>query len=171
MLTSDQIDKLPIDGRNFLDLAQLEPGVQIQDGSNFDPTKAGYSSVSVNGVYGRTPRIELDGLDISDETVGTTTQNIGMGSIQEFNISRSFLDLSTELTSAGAVNVTTRSGTNALHGQGFYNFRDRNALPADFPGGVDSYYQRNNFGGRIGGPIWKDKLFFLSTPSAKSRLV
>jgi len=160
VLTSDQIDKLPIDGRNFLDLAQLEPGVQIQDGSNFDPTKAGYSSVSVNGVYGRTPRIELDGLDISDETVGTTTQNIGMGSIQEFNISRSFLDLSTELTSAGAVNVTTRSGTNALHGQGFYNFRDRNALTADFPGGVDSYYQRNNFGGRIGGPIWKDKLFF-----------
>jgi hypothetical protein len=160
VLTSDQIDKLPIDGRNFLDLAQLEPGVQIQDGSNFDPTKAGYSSVSINGVYGRTPRIELDGIDISDETVGTTTQNIGMGSIQEFNVSRSSLDLSTELTSAGAVNVTTRSGTNAFHGQGFYNFRDRNALTADFPGGVDSYYQRNNFGGRIGGPIWKDKLFF-----------
>jgi hypothetical protein len=160
VLTSDQIDKLPIDGRNFLDLAQLEPGVQIQDGSTFDPTKAGYSSVSINGVFGRTPRIELDGLDISDETVGTTTQNIGMGSIQEFNISRSFLDLSTELTSAGAVNVTTRSGTNAFHGQAFYNFRDRNALTADFPGAVDSYYQRNNFGGRFGGPIWKDKLFF-----------
>jgi hypothetical protein len=160
VLTSDQIDKLPIDGRNFLDLAQLEPGVQIQDGSTFDPTKAGYSSISINGVFGRTPRIELDGLDISDETVGTTTQNIGMGSIQEFNISRSFLDLSTELTSAGAVNVTTRSGTNAIHGQAFYNFRDRNALTADFPGSVDSYYQRNNFGGRLGGPIWKDKLFF-----------
>ena len=40
----------------------------------------------INGVYGRTPRIELDGLDISDETVGTTTQNVGMGSIEEFNI-------------------------------------------------------------------------------------
>lgn len=160
VLTSDQIDKLPIDGRNFLDLAQLEPGVQIQDGQTFDPTKAGYSSVSINGVYGRTPRIELDGLDISDETVGTTTQNIGMGSIQEFNISRSSLDLSTELTSAGAVNVTTRSGTNGYHGQGFYNFRDRNALTADFPGGVGTYYQRNNFGGRFGGPIIHDKLFF-----------
>jgi len=160
VLTSAQIDNLPIDGRNFLDLAQLEPGVQIQDGSTFDPTKAGYSSVSINGVFGRTPRIELDGVDISDETVGTTTQNIGMGSIEEFNISRSSLDMSTELTSAGAVNVTTRSGTNALHGQAFYNFRDRTALVADFPGGVDSYYQRNNFGGRIGGPLWKDKLFY-----------
>jgi len=51
VITGDQIDKLPVDGRNFLDLAQLEPGVQIQDGQMFDPTKAGYSSVSINGVF------------------------------------------------------------------------------------------------------------------------
>jgi hypothetical protein len=160
VLTADQIDKLPIDGRNFLDLAQLEPGVQIEDGQSFDPTKAGYSSVSINGVAGRTPRIELDGLDISDETVGTTTQNIALSSIQEFNISRSSLDLSTELTSAGAVNVTTRSGTNDIHGQAFYGFRGRDSGTAAFPGGQTDYYQRNNFGGRVGGPIIKDKLFF-----------
>jgi len=160
VITGDQIDKLPVDGRNFLDLAQLEPGVQIQDGQTFDPTKAGYSSISINGVFGRTPRIELDGVDISDETVGTTTQNVGMSSIQEFNISRSNLDLSTELTSAGAVNVTTRSGTNDIHGQAFYNFRGRDAGTAAFPGSQVGYYQRNNFGGRVGGPIIKDKLFF-----------
>jgi len=159
VITGDQIDKLPVDGRNFLDLAQLEPGVQIQDGQTFDPTKAGYSSISINGVFGRTPRIELDGVDISDETVGTTTQNVGMSSIQEFNISRSNLDLSTELTSAGAVNVTTRSGTNDIHGQAFYNFRSRDAGTASFPGAQVGYYQRNNFGGRVGGPIIKDKLF------------
>src|SRR5437660_12714430 len=82
VLTADQIDKLPIDGRNFLDLAQLEPGVQIQDGQTFDPTKAGYSSISINGVNGRNPRIELDGLDISDETVDTTTQIVALSSIQ-----------------------------------------------------------------------------------------
>src|SRR6185312_4547560 len=50
VLTTQQIDNLPVDGRNFLNLAQLEPGVQLQDGQNFDPTKAGYSSVSFNGV-------------------------------------------------------------------------------------------------------------------------
>jgi hypothetical protein len=160
VLTADQIDKLPVDGRNFMDLAQLEPGVQIQDGQNFDPTKAGYSSISINGMYGRTPRIEVDGLDISDENVGTTTQNVALSSIQEFNISRSNLDLSTELTSAGAVNVATRSGTNAIHGMAFYGFRDRDALMANFAEDVSGYYQRNNFGGRIGGPIVKDKLFF-----------
>src|SRR5262249_41628441 len=75
ILTPEQIENLPINGRNFLDLAQLEPGVQIQDGGTFDPTKNGFSSVSFGGRFGRTARIELDGVDISDETVGTTTAN------------------------------------------------------------------------------------------------
>src|SRR5205807_3913861 len=99
VLNSAQIENLPVNGRNFLDLAQLEPGVQLQDGQNFDPTKAGYSSISFNGVNGRTARIELDGVDVSDETVGTTTLNISSGSIEEFQIARSSLDPSTELTS------------------------------------------------------------------------
>ena len=73
VLTANQVENLPVNGRNFLDLAQLEPGVQIQDGQNFDPTKAGYSSISFGGRFGRTARINVDGVDVSDETVGTTT--------------------------------------------------------------------------------------------------
>jgi len=162
VLTGDQIDNLPVNGRNFLDLAQLEPGVQMQDGTTFDPTKAGYTSVSINGVFGRTPRIEVDGLDVSDETVGTTTQNIAMSSIQEFNISRSSLDLSTEVTASGAINLATRSGTNTYHGQGLYNFRDQRAGFANFPDGQSFPFQRNQFGGRFGGALIKDKLFFFA---------
>src|ERR1700687_4314737 len=64
VLTMKQIETLPINGPNFLDLAQLEPGVQIQDGNNFDPTKVGYSSISFGGRFGRTARIEVDGVDI-----------------------------------------------------------------------------------------------------------
>src|SRR5271156_1680828 len=63
-LTSSQIENLPINGRNFLDLAQLEPGVQIQDGGNFDPTKIGFSSISFGGKFGRSARISIDGLDV-----------------------------------------------------------------------------------------------------------
>src|ERR1700722_20084436 len=70
VVTQEQIENLPINGRNFLDLAQLEPGVQIQDGGDFDPTKTGFSSISFGGRYGRTARIEVDGVDVSDETVG-----------------------------------------------------------------------------------------------------
>ena len=119
VVTAEQIDNLPINGRNFLDLAQLEPGVQIQDGQNFDPTKAGFSSISFGGRFGRTARINVDGIDISDETVGTTTSNIPASAIAEFQLSQSSLDLSQDLTSSGAVNVTTRSGTNAVHGEAF----------------------------------------------------
>ncbi len=158
MLTTEQIENLPINGRNFLDLAQLEPGVQIQDGGNFDPTKNGFSSISFGGRFGRTARIEVDGIDISDETVGTTTQNLPASSIQEFQVSQSSLDLSTELTSSGAVNVVTRSGSNKWHGQGFYLFRDH-SIAANIAN-TDVPFQRNNFGGQLGGPIFKNRLFF-----------
>ena len=60
VLMGSQIDNLPINGRNFLDIAQLEPGVQIQDGSNFDPTKGGCTGISVGGRLGRSTRIELE---------------------------------------------------------------------------------------------------------------
>jgi Carboxypeptidase regulatory-like domain len=159
VLTEQQIQNLPINGRNFLDLAQLEPGVQIQDGGTFDPTKNGFSSVSFGGRFGRTARIEVDGVDISDETVGTTTQNLPVGAIQESALQQSSLDLSTELTSSGSVNVTTKSGTNSLHGQGFYYFRDQ-SLDAALPAHSTNPFQRNQFGGSLGGPIIKNKLFF-----------
>src|SRR5882724_5569220 len=157
VVTSTQIENLPINGRNFLDLAQLEPGVQIQDGGNFDPTKKGFSSISFGGRFGRTARIEVDGLDISDETVGTTTQNISVGSIKEFQVSQSSLDLSTELTSSGTVNITTRSGTNEIHGDGFFNYRG-DATSAKF-GNPAAVFDRKQYGVSLGGPIIKDKLF------------
>jgi len=161
VLTSSQIANLPVNGRNFLDLAQLEPGIQIQDGQNFDPTKGGYSSISFGGRFGRTARIEVDGADVSDETVGSTTTDIPSSAIQEFQISQSSLDLSTELTSSGSVNVTTKSGTNNFHGEAFGQFRDSSlgaALPT--PPGIKAPYQRNQYGAALGGPVIKDRLFF-----------
>ena len=159
-LNSSDIEDMPVSGRNFLDLAQLEPGVQVTDGGNFDPTKNGFSSISFGSRAGRTARIELDGLDISDETVGTTTQNVSASAISEFQMEQSSLDVSTELTSSGAVNVSTKTGTNAYHGEAFYTFRDKRAGMANFPGGQDDYFQRNQFGGSFGGAFIKDKLFF-----------
>lgn len=161
-VTPEQIENLPINGRNFLDLAQLEPGIQIQDGAGFDPTKNGFESISIGGRAGRTARIMVDGVDVSDENVGTTTQDIPASAIQEFSIAQSSLDLSSSLTSSGTVSVTTKSGTNALHGQAFYGFRDQRAGFAAFPGGQTPPFQRNQMGGNIGGPIIKDKLFFFA---------
>jgi hypothetical protein len=158
VITTTQIENLPINGRNFLQLAQLEPGVQIQDGAVFDPTKNGFSSISFGGRYGRTARIEVDGGDISDENVGTTTMNIPASAIQEFQIEQSSLDLSSGMTSSGAVNVSTRSGTNGLHGEGFYDGRWHNLAARVAP--TDLFFRREQFGGNVGGPLIKDKLFF-----------
>jgi Carboxypeptidase regulatory-like domain len=157
-LTTEQIEALPINGRNFLDLAQLEPGVQIQDGGNFDPTKNGFSSISFGGRFGRSARIQVDGVDTSDENVGTTTEDIPASAISEFQVAQSSLDLSNSLTSSGAVNVVTKSGTNAFHGEGFGAFRD-SSQAATFPG-VGTVFQRSQYGGDFGGAIIKDKLFF-----------
>jgi|HubBroStandDraft_6_1064221.scaffolds.fasta_scaffold04246_3 hypothetical protein len=176
VLTSEQIENLPVNGRNFLDLAQLEPGVQIQDGENFDPTKVGYSSISFGGRFGRTARINVDGLDVSDETVGTTTEDIPASSIQEFSLAQSTLDLSNDLTSSGAVNVTTKSGTNSYHGEAYGAFRDSAVGAAGEPSPINpatenaqgagplipAPYQRNQEGADFGGPILKDKLFFFA---------
>jgi len=160
VLNADQIDNLPVNGRNFLDLAQLEPGVQIQDGANFG--KDGYSSISFGGRFGRTARIEVDGIDVSDESLGTTTMDIPASGIQEFQLSQSSQDLSTELTTSGAINVTTRSGTNSIHGEVFDFFRDSSlaaALPS--PPGLSEPFQRSQYGGRVGGPVIKNRFFYL----------
>ena len=165
IITQNQIDTLPVNGRNFLDVAQIAPGVILQQGSTFDPTKTGYSAISVSGVGGRTTRILLDGQDISDEFVGTTIFNVSEGSISEFQLNRSTQDVSGEVTSTGQVLVATRSGTNAYHGMGFYNFQDARAGFAAQAAGKPNTatpFQRNQYGGSVGGPIFKDKLFFFA---------
>jgi len=161
VITQQQIQTLPINGRNFLDLAQLEPGVQLQDGQDFDPTKAGYSGLSFSGTSGRTTRILMDGQDITDETVGTTIVNVSEGAIGQFQIVRSTADAGNDLGSTGQVIVATNSGTNGFHGNLLYNFQDQDAGFASNQGFV-SPFQRNQFGGAIGGPILKDRLFFFA---------
>lgn len=160
VISKEQIDTLPVNGRNFLDLAQIEPGVILQSGESFDPTKAGYSAIGMSGVSGRTTRILLDGQDITDETVGTTIFNVSQGAIGDFQLNRSTQDVSGDVTSTGQVLVSTNTGTNTFHGQAFYQFQDHSVGFAKTVGGIDSPFQRNQFGGSIGGPILRDKLFF-----------
>lgn len=161
VITTQQIQNLPQIGRNFLDLAQMEPGVQMIDGGNFDPTKNGYAGLSVQGAEGRTTRINVDGIDITDETVGTTTQNIADNSIQEFQVSQSSGDTSSDIGNTGQVNITTKSGSNVLHGGGFAYYRSKRfaANPTLTPGQKPPFKQ-NQDGLDLGGPILKNKLYW-----------
>ncbi len=160
VLTTQQIDEIPLNGRNFLDLAQLNAGVQMQDGGNLDPTKQGFAGISLQGRSGRSTRIEVDGVDITDDTVGTTTINLSEESIQEFQVAQSTLDPANSVTTSGAVNVITRAGSNDIHGSAFYLFRN-NSMAARI-NGIDAPFDRSQVGFRLGGPIRKDRLFWFA---------
>ena len=168
VLNASQIGNLLLNGRNFLALPELEPGVQIEDGENLAPTKTGYSSLSLGSRTGRNTRIAVDGADVSDEIVGTAAEGIPISGMQAFSVEESMLDVSTDLTSSGAVNVTTKRGQNAIHGEAFGLFRDsaigaaqlQQPLDAATHSFVKTPYQRNQEGGSLGGAIIPDKAFF-----------
>ena len=165
ILNARQIQSLAINGGNFLDLAQLEPGMQAEDGANIDPTKAGYFALSIGSRFGRSTRFEVDGVDINDETAGTSTEDIPASAIREFSIAQSNIDLSNQLAASGAVNVVTKSGGDAYHGEAFGIFRDHGIASASLPHAASlpsPYFQRNQEGASLGGPVQKDKLFFFA---------
>jgi hypothetical protein len=157
-ITAKEIETLPLNGRNFLDVAQLQPGVQVIDGGNFDPTKNGFAGVSVAGGSGRTTRIQVDGLDITDENVGTTVMNVSLDSVQEFQISQSGLDPSTSLSNTGAIDISTKTGSNAFHGTAFMEGRDSDVAARIGP--FEAPFHRYDGGASGGGPAIKDKLFW-----------
>jgi hypothetical protein len=168
-----QIQNLPLNGRNFLDLAQLQPGVETVAGGSFDPTKANYTGISIAGQAGRSTQITVDGGSVVDNIVGTTTQNFSQEIVQEFQLGISNYDLSTGASATGSVNVVSKSGTNDYHGNAYIYWRDDRF--AAFPGlsrldaanGIPlvaradrAPFDREQYGGTIGGPIKRDKLFF-----------
>jgi hypothetical protein len=178
VITAQQVEQLPLNARNFLDLAVLEPGVEVRDGGNIDPTKSRtYRTVGIIGRSGTATRVQVDGIDVTDETVGTTTSNMSDDAVQEFQLSRSSLDMTTSLTSSGAISIISRSGTNGIHGSGFWYYRNNRMgarlqfLPetANIADSTDrtlaevgQKFKRTQVGYRAGGPFKKNKLFWFS---------
>jgi hypothetical protein len=171
-----QIENLPLNGRNFLDLAQLQPGTERVDGGSFDPTKANFTGISIGGQAGRSTQISVDGGSVVDNVVGTTVQNFSQEIIQEFQIGLANFGLSTGASASGSVNVVSRSGGNSFNGNAFIYARDDSfaAFPAlnrlDAFNGIPVEaraesipFDRQQFGGTLGGPIIKDRLFFFGS--------
>jgi len=167
---ADLIDTLPLRTRDYLNLAQLGPGAQLVNGGVVAPDKIGLTTLSVDGRSGRSNSYQLDGTNISDERVGTTTQNLSATSVQEFKVSTSLLDLSRGMTSSGEINVVTRTGANGLHGEAFGLFRP-NQTSAKLPDSAKQSFQREQFGARVGGALIPDKVFyFLDAERAQQNL-
>jgi len=160
VVTTQQIQNLPQIGRNFLDLAQLEPGVQMIDGGNFDPTKNGFAGLSVQGAEGRTTEINVNGIDITDQTVGTTVTNLSDDSIQEFQVSQSSGDTSSDIGNTGQVNIITRSGDNDIRGNGFAYYRSKRLAANPVLGAPAPPFKQNQDGLSFGGPFLKNRLYW-----------
>jgi hypothetical protein len=163
-ITHEQIENLPLNGRSFMELAKLEPGVQPPSRTNGNRMLVpvlGAPGVNVGGAS-----FTVDGGSITSIGVGGAQMSLSQEAVQEFQISTVNLDLSTGIALAGGVNVITRSGSNDLHGAAFFFFRDHNlaaypALARD-PDNLDPFFQRRQFGFALGGPIRRDRLFFFA---------
>lgn len=166
-----EVSSLPIVVRNFANLETLIPGVRQAEG--FDPTKTRVGNISVNGGDGRQVDTSVDGGDNKDLVVGGLVQNFSMEGIQEFNVETNRYTAEAGHSVAAVVNVVTKSGTNQVHGSVFGLFQNSALNKNDYftlqtcaNNGISSgncpkpLLHEYQYGGSIGGPIIKDKLFF-----------
>ena len=164
-----EVSSLPLLDRNFSGLETLIPGVRQAEG--FDPTKTRVGNISVNGGDGRQVDTIVDGGDNKDLVVGGMVQNFTMEGIQEFNVITNHYTAEAGHSVSAVVNVVSKSGTNNYHGSLFALFQNSSLNLNNYanlcvaqgrPAGdcPKPLLHRYHYGGSIGGPIKKDKLFF-----------
>ncbi len=158
-LTSLEVANLPVVDRNFAGLMTLIPGVRPAE--NFDPTKTRSGNVSVNGSDGRAIDYNVDGGDNKDNVIGGIVQNYTMEGIQEFNVVTDRYSAESGRAVGAVVNVISKSGTNNYHGTLFGLFQNSGLNSKPFTTtGPNPKFHRYQYGGSVGGPVKKDKLFF-----------
>ena len=168
LVDRQMVSDLPLNGRDFVNLAVLAPGAKPVDG--YDPTKRRVGVFAVNGSSGRNVNVTVNGIDDKDNTVGGPVMQMPLEAIQEFAISTQRFSAANGRSEGAAVNLVTRSGTNAVHGSLYFFDRSEslNALnyfeKAENGGsGEKSEYARQQFGGSLGGPVRKDHDFLFFT--------
>jgi hypothetical protein len=157
-----RIENLPLNGRQFANLAATVPGVGL--GFHTDPTKSTQYAPQINGGNGRNVNYTIDGGDNNDDTVGGLLQQFPLEAIQEFNFQTQRFKAEYGRSNGGVMNVVTKSGTNTLQASFFELFRDaamnvrtQTERRANVP---KQDYRRNQFGGSAGGPIARDRVHF-----------
>jgi Carboxypeptidase regulatory-like domain/TonB dependent receptor len=162
-----RVQNLPTNGRNFLDFATLTPGIVR------DPTRSG--DLAVGGQKGTLNSIQIDGTSSDNTFFGQSSGRIGSGrapsqfsidTVKEFQVNQNGFSAEFGRAAGAVINVVTKSGTNKFTGSAFEYFRDE-SLNARNPNLVASNRARpagqiNQFGGTVGGPIRKDKIFFFA---------
>ena len=155
------VEQLPIRGRNFTDFIQLTPNVMQE---------ANRTGIVVNGQRSINSNISIDGVDFNDSLQGgqrgggpkESVYFFPQVAVREFQVVRNGASAEVGRTNSGYVNVVTKSGTNSYHGESFYANRNGHLTSPDAFGNDSSSNAQHQFGGAVGGPIQKDKLFFFA---------
>ena len=173
VVNATTVRELPLNGRSWTDLAQLQAGVsaihtQPDFSAGTDRGNRGFGQqLTISGARPQQNNYRLDGVSLNDYANGAPGSvlggNLGVDAIEEFSVITTNYEADYGKTSGGVVNAITRSGTNQLHGSA-YEFIRNSALDAKnyFDVGTIPPFKRNQFGGTIGGPIVKDNTFFFA---------
>ncbi len=168
----DKIEAMPLNGRQFANLAMTIAGVGM--GFHSDPTKSTQYSPQIAGGNGRNVNYQIDGGDNNDDTVGGLLQLFPLEAIQEFNMITSRYKAEYGRSNGGVMNIVTKSGTNRFGGSWFTMMRDKAlnaeseserlsdlaAAKAGTAASGKNEYRRYQYGGSFGGPIAQNKAHF-----------
>jgi carboxypeptidase family protein/TonB-dependent receptor-like protein len=159
------IEELPLNGRNYITLATLQPGiVQFTEKQSTSPAQRGVQ-LNINGMGGRSNSFLIDGANMRGyagmATVTAADSTLGVDTIQEFRVVTNAFSADYGRAMGGVVSIATKSGGNQLHGSGFEFFRNSKMdAPNFFDVGDPPPFTRHQYGAAAGGPIVKNRIFF-----------
>jgi hypothetical protein len=159
VITGQQIVDAPLAGRNFVDLQATEPGVVGSGSDRFGPDSNG-TNFSTNGSQSQQNSYLINGVDSADIALNTINVVPSLDAIAEFQLVTSTINPEFGRNSGAILNALIKSGTNGFHGDAFEFFRDTSLNGRSFFQKKPSIFHQNDFGGTIGGPVWKNHTFF-----------
>ena len=157
------IVQLPLNQRDTYQFLSLQPGVSSQVGADLYYGGNSTGSVSVNGGRGRANNFSVNGGDANDMFANLPTVQPSPDSVEEFRIITNTFDAEYGRNSGAVVNVVTKSGTNAFHGNVYEFFRNKVLNSRGYFDTTKPDFKQNQFGGTLGGPIVKDRTFFFGS--------
>jgi outer membrane receptor protein involved in Fe transport len=171
LISPQEVEDIPLSGRNLIQLIELSPGVVYGDANSFGGGNRATdrrleSSYSANGQSDNANNNMVDGMDNNERLYGVIGVRPSMDAVQEMNVTTSLYPAETGRTAGAVANVVTKSGTNSFHGSAFEFLRNDKLNAEDVfynplaPGAHKPEYRQNQFGASIGGPIRKGKTFF-----------
>ncbi len=162
VVDSREIDGIPLNGRNYLDLVQLSPGVTVNTNARSDLTDRDTRGAILGERAGNAAFL-VNGFENNDDFHGGVFQNFAQDVIQEFEVVEAGYKAEFGRGSGGVVNVVTKSGTNTLHGTGFLFLRNDALDTSNVPGEKPPELARYDYGFTIGGPVRRDKSWFFGS--------